>query len=266
MREILAISANTIREGLRNKMFYILLGIAFVFVLVGRGCMSGSMNIQNRELSPEQMVSFGTIIGFFIITFWGLTLAGLLSMGAILTDIETGVITTFISKPISRFEYLMGKFIGIVAVVLLNVAILALGFSILAYLRAGIFPLHLFLALGVFVVNLLMLISFILLVSLVSARIIAMIFGILAYLFSVGIAIPVYIDALRDKMVGSSMSPVLEIIYFAFPQWGSAHIYAASLIYAPLSQRMSYLPVAHSLLYTVLIWLLMLFVFGKKEF
>ena len=118
MRQILAIAGNTVKEGLRNKMFYILLGVALLFILIGRGCMSGSMNIQDRELSPDQMVSFGTTVGFFIITFWGLTLAGLLSMGAIVSDVETGVITTFISKPISRLEYLLGKFIGVLAVVL----------------------------------------------------------------------------------------------------------------------------------------------------
>ncbi len=151
MRQILAIAGNTIKEGLRNKMFYILLGVALLFVLMGRACMGGSMNIQNSELSPEQMVSLGTTVGFFIITFWGLTLAGLLSTGAILSDIETGVITTFISKPISRFEYLLGKFVGVFAVVLLNVVVLAIGFSILAFLKAGIFPFSLFAGLGVFV-------------------------------------------------------------------------------------------------------------------
>jgi ABC-type transport system involved in multi-copper enzyme maturation permease subunit len=269
VRQILAIAGNTIKEGLRNKMFYILLGVALLFVLMGRACMGGSMNIQNRELSPEQMVSFGTTIGFFIITFWGLTLAGLLSTGAILSDIETGVITTFISKPISRFEYLLGKFIGVLAVVLLNVVVLAVGFSILAFLRAGVFPFSLFAALGIFALNIILLISFIFLVSLITSRVIAMVFGILGYVLSTAFDILVYFDTLRDKMVSSASAlwkVILDVIYFAIPQWGSTWFYSASFINDFFSQSMSFWPVVHTLLYICLIWIVTVFVFSKKEF
>jgi len=269
VRQILAIAGNTIKEGLRNKMFYILLGVALIFVLIGRGCMSGSMNIRNRELSPEQMVSFGTTIGFFIITFWGLTLAGLLSTGAILSDIETGVITTFISKPISRLEYLLGKFAGVLAVVLLNVAVLAVGFSILAFLRASVFPFSLLLALGIFALNIVLLISFIFLISLVTSRVIAMVFGILGYVFSTAFDILVYFDAVREKMVGSASALTkisIQIIYFALPQWGSTWFYSSSFINDFFSQSMSFWPVVHTLLYIGLIWIVTAFVFSKKEF
>ncbi len=267
MRQILAIAGNTIKEGLRNKMFYILLGVALLFILLGRGCMSGSMNIQNRELSPEEMVSFGTTLGFFIITFWGLTLAGLLSMGAVVGDIETGVITGFISKPISRLEYLLGKFVGVIAVVLLNIVVLGIGFSLLAFLKAGLFPFALFGSLGIFVLNIMLLISFIFLISLVTSRIIAMVFGILAYVFSTVFDIFVYFDALREKITGSvSTQLIMKIIYFAFPQWGSTWFYSASFINDFFSQSMSFWPVAHTLLYLCLVWVLMAFVFSRKEF
>ncbi len=269
MRKILAIAGNTIKEGLRNKMFYILLGVALVFILIGRGCMGGSVNIQNRQLSPDQMVSFGTTIGFFIITFWALTLAGLLSTGAILSDIETGVITTFISKPVSRLEYLLGKFVGVLAVVLLNVVVLALGFSLLAFLKAGVFPLSLLAGLGVFVLNIVLLITFIFLMSLVTSRVVAMVFGILAYVFSTVFDIFVYFDALREKIIGSASSVarvVMDVIYFAIPQWGSNWFYASSFINDFFSQSMSFWPVVHTLLYICLVWIVTAFVFSKKEF
>lgn len=267
MRQILAIAGNTVKEGLRNKMFYILLGVALLFILIGRGCMSGSMNIQNRQLSPDEMVSFGTTIGFFIITFWGLTLAGLLSMGAIVSDVETGVITTFISKPISRLDYLLGKFIGILAVVLINVAVLGLGFSVLALLKAGIFPFGLFGSLGVFVLNIALLTSFIFLISLVTSRIIAMVFGILAYVFSTVFDIFIYFDALRDKLINTTSAQwISKILYFAFPQWGSTWFYSASFVNDFFSQSMSFWPVVHTLLYLCLTWILMTFIFSRKEF
>jgi len=270
LKQILAVAGNTIKEGLRNKLFYILLGVALLFLLLARGCMSGDMQIQSRQLTPDEVAAFGTTIGFHVIIFWGLTLAGLLSMGALLGDIETGVITVFISKPISRFQYLVGKFVGISAVVLLNIAILGAGFFLLAYLKAGTWPFELFIALGVFTLNVFMLISFIFLVSLATARIIAMVFGIVGYIFSVGIDIPFYFDAIRKGMEESGSVVTLtifKVLYFAFPQWGSTQFYAASFVSDLFGNSvMSFWPAIHTLVYTILFWLLMVLFFMRKEF
>jgi ABC-type transport system involved in multi-copper enzyme maturation permease subunit len=188
-------------------------------------------------------------------------------MGTVVSDIETGVITTFISKPLSRLEYLLGKFIGVLAVVLLNVAVLAVGFSILAFLKAGMFPFSLLAALGIFVLNIMLLISFIFLISLVTSRVIAMVFGILGYVFSTVFDIFVYFDSLREKLVGSAPTQlIMKVIYFAFPQWGSTWFYSASFVNNFFSQSMSFWPLAHTVLYLSLIWVLMAFVFSKKEF
>jgi ABC-type transport system involved in multi-copper enzyme maturation permease subunit len=268
-KQILAIAGNTIKEGLRNKLFYILLGVALLFLLLARGCMSGNMQIQSRQLSADEVAAFGTVLGFHVIIFWGLTLAGLLSMGALLGDIETGVITVFISKPISRFQYLVGKFIGVSAVVLLNMVILGAGFFLLAFLKAGSWPFELFIALGVFTLNIFMLISFIFLVSLATARIIAMVFGIVAYIFSIGIDIPFYFDAIRNNLEAGSpaMLIIMKILYFAFPQFGSTQFYAASFVGELFGNSvMSFWPAVHTLVYTVLFWLLMVLFFGRKEF
>ncbi len=267
MKEILAISGNTLKEGLKNKMFYILLGIALLFILIAKGCMGGNMSFNQQQLSPDEIASFGTILGFHIIIFWGLTLAGLLAMGSLIGDIETGVITVFISKPISRFQYLLGKFLGVSVVVLINVAILGLGFFFLAYLKAGVFPFKLFLALGVFAFNIFLLISFILLISLVTSRVIAMLFGIIGYLFSIGLDIPIYFDSIRANLTGSQGTLIiLKILYFILPQWGSTQFYAASFLHDLFSQSMSFWPIPHTIIYTVIIWLLLVLSFRRKEF
>jgi ABC-type transport system involved in multi-copper enzyme maturation permease subunit len=270
LKQILAISGNTIKEGLRNKLFYILLGVAVLFLLLVRGCMSGSMAINSEQLGPKQIADFGFILGFHVIIFWGLALAGLLSMGALPGDIESGIITVFISKPISRFQYLMGKFIGVSAVVLLNVAILGVGFFFLAFLRTGVWEFKFFISLGVFALNIFMLISFVFLVSLATARIIAMVLGIVAYIFSVGIDIVFYFDKIRMVFENSSskfLFVILKVFYFVFPQWGSTQFYAASFVSEIFGNSvMSFWPVIHTLVYIMLFWLVMVLFFRRKEF
>jgi len=263
---ILAICGNTIKEGLRNKLFYILLIIGLLFILMGRMCMQGDVSFNNQSLSPQQVISLATTVSFHIIVFWGLTLAGLLSMGAVLGDIETGVITVFISKPVSRFEYLLGKFIGIMGVVLLNVIVLGCGFFLLAYLRTEIWPFNIFLSLAIFILNLMLLVSVVMLVSLISSRIVAMLMGIVGYMFSIGIDLPIYFDAIREQMTAKPAALILfKIIYFAFPQWGSTQFFAASFLSDVFSQKMSFWPTLHTAGYIVLVWLVMVLLFNKKE-
>jgi len=151
--------------------------------------------------------------------------------------------------------------------VLLNMAVLGIGFSILAFLKAGLFPFSLFLSLTIFVLNIMLLISVIFLISLVTSRVVAMVFGILGYVFSTVFDIFVYFDALREKIVGTASTQwIMKIIYFAFPQWGSTWFYSGSFINDFFSQSMSFWPVAHTVLYLCMIWALMAFVFSKKEF
>ncbi len=97
-----------------------------------------------------------------------------------------------------------------------------------------------------------------------------MVFGILAYLLSTAFDILFYFDGIREKIVNSASALtkiILEIIYFAIPQWGSTHFYAASFLSETFSKSvMSFWPVVHTLLYICLIWIMTVFVFSKKEF
>jgi ABC-type transport system involved in multi-copper enzyme maturation permease subunit len=172
----------------------------------------------------------------------------------------------FISKPVSRLEYLLGKFIGIMGVVLLNVIVLACGFFVLAYLRTEIWPFQIFLSLAAYILNLMLLVSVVMLVSLISSRIVAMLIGIVGYMFSIGIDLPIYFDAIRDQMTAKPAALTLfKIIYFAFPQWGSTQFYATSFLSDVFIQKMSFWPTIHTAGYTVLVWLVMVLLFNNKE-
>jgi ABC-type transport system involved in multi-copper enzyme maturation permease subunit len=268
VRAILAIAGNTLKEGLRNRLLYILLGIALLIIFSSRGCMSScSASFQGNQLSDYEVARNVTTVVFHIIMFWSLTVAGLLSMGAVLGDIESGVITVFISKPISRFEYLFGKFVGVSLISIINIALLGLGLFFVSYSKTLICQYDIFLACAVFTLNIFLLISFIFLISLISTRIIAMAIGIIFYLMSVGLDIPLYFDSIRYGLTGSEASLLtLKILYFALPQWGATQFYATSFIYDVFSSSMSFWPIPHTLIYTVFIWLLMVLLFGRKEF
>ena len=60
--------------------------------------------------------------------------------GAVPAEVENKVIYTVLSKPVRRFQYLLGKFVGVQMTVLLNLALMGGLFFIALYIRQGIPP------------------------------------------------------------------------------------------------------------------------------
>ena len=96
--------------------FLVLYGIALHFVY---GSL-GQMDVMMRAMLSSQFLSMGMYVAGFIIAF----LSIFASVGAISSEIEQGSYLAVISKPIHRFEMVLGRWIGIVLMLLLYVTIL----------------------------------------------------------------------------------------------------------------------------------------------
>lgn len=96
--------------------FLVLYGIALHFVYASLGEMDTMM----RAMLSSQFLSMGMYVAGFIIAF----LSIFASVGAISSEIEQGSYAAVLSKPIHRFEMVLGRWIGIVLMLLLYVTIL----------------------------------------------------------------------------------------------------------------------------------------------
>ncbi|MFH0938048.1 MAG: ABC transporter permease subunit [Planctomycetota bacterium] len=122
---IFAIALNTFREAVRDKILYVLLICSLLLIMVSR--MIG-------------WVSFGG--QFKIMTDIGLTaiwmFSGMISIfigtGLIYKEIDKRTIYTILSKPIERWQFLAGKYLGLLLTTLINQTLLSVVF--LAYLWA----------------------------------------------------------------------------------------------------------------------------------
>lgn len=106
----------TFREGLNRKVLLISLILAVIFLgLYGTGVHFAAKSF-NEHPNPmlaavvyPQLLSFGLYFGGFIVSF----LAIFSAVGAISSEIETGIIQAVITKPIRRRDYVLGKFLGL---------------------------------------------------------------------------------------------------------------------------------------------------------
>jgi len=116
MHSIWAVAANTVKQAVRMKVAAVFIVLLVVLLPIMGVSMTGDGTLKGRL---QTFVSYGLSLTSLLLCL--LTIA--VSIYSLSSDIEQKQIYTVITKPIRRFELLLGKLLG---VILLDVALLAL--------------------------------------------------------------------------------------------------------------------------------------------
>lgn len=138
----LIIAALTFKETQRRRILWIglLMGGAFL-LLFGLGFHFIYLEFAN-EISlagdeSEVAFSFLTLAGLYVTNFLIIILSVLISVSAISGEIDTHTIDALITKPIRRWEVVLGKWLGYALMILCGVLLLPGGILLIVYWRAG---------------------------------------------------------------------------------------------------------------------------------
>lgn len=105
---VLLIAHNTLLEAARQKLFHILLILAFGLVVGARWLRDFNFG------APE--LKFVADCGFGAMTFFGAALTITATAQLFFSEIENRTALTLLAKPVWRTEFVLGKFVGVVAV------------------------------------------------------------------------------------------------------------------------------------------------------
>lgn len=135
-----SIAMYTWREGIRKKTLVGFL-ILSLLVIFGASFMSSFLD-QSTVGNVESDVNIKLIKDICVstISIFGVLITIFISASVVPIEMENKVIYTVLSKPVSRFQYLVGKFVGIQLIVLINLALMGGLFFIALYLRQHILP------------------------------------------------------------------------------------------------------------------------------
>jgi ABC-type transport system involved in multi-copper enzyme maturation permease subunit len=116
VRKILAIAGVTVRDALRQKLA-VNLAVFALLVIAGSMVLSqltfGEQWRIIADLALSAAGAFGTLIAVF------------LGAGSVAGDIQRRSLYPIIAKPVSRTAYLAGRYLGLLAVLLLNLLVMA---------------------------------------------------------------------------------------------------------------------------------------------
>lgn len=106
MSRVYAIALNTFREAVRDRVLYGMLGIAILMLLFSLALGELSLNQNDRVVADVGMAS---------ISFFSVIMAVFLGSSLLYKEIERKTLYVILPKPIARYEFLLGKYFGIVA-------------------------------------------------------------------------------------------------------------------------------------------------------
>ena len=116
---VLHIASNTFREAVRDRVLYNL--IAFALLMVGTSVLVGQISIDIEKIVLVNL-------GLTAVSLFGLVIAIFIGIGLVSKEIEKRTLYTILSRPVRRWEFILGKFWGLVGTLAVNTIFMAVGF------------------------------------------------------------------------------------------------------------------------------------------
>jgi ABC-type transport system involved in multi-copper enzyme maturation permease subunit len=126
MRAIALVALHGFRDSVRDKVLYAI--VAFAVLLMAASYLIG-------QLTAGQDLKIIKDLGLGAMSLFGLFMAIFIGIGLIAREIERRSIYGVLAKPVQRHQFIVGKYLGLVATLLVNLAVMAMAYyAVLGYM------------------------------------------------------------------------------------------------------------------------------------
>jgi len=116
----LPVAVNTFREAVRDRVLYNL--IFFALLMIAAAILVGQISI-----GIDRLVIIN--LGLSAISLIGLVMAIFIGVGLVFKEMEKRTLYTLLARPVRRWEFLVGKFAGLVLTLAVNTCFMTLGLA-----------------------------------------------------------------------------------------------------------------------------------------
>ena len=131
MKSLWVVAHNTFRETVRDKILYNL--VFFALLLIGLSVLLGTLTIGEQAKIVND-------VGLAAINLVGVIIAIFVGIGLVSKEIERRTIYTILARPITRTQFILGKYGGLGCVMVVNLAIMVIMFFLTIVLTGN--PVH----------------------------------------------------------------------------------------------------------------------------
>jgi ABC-type transport system involved in multi-copper enzyme maturation permease subunit len=256
MRNVWVVATNTFREAVRDRVLYNL--VFFALLMMGAAILVGQISI---GIEQSVIVSLGlaaiSVIGIFIAVFIG--------VGLVSKEMDKRTLYALLAKPVQRWQFLLGKYGGLVVTLAVNTAAMAVGLYVALWsVKHGLDASDWYVLVAIYLIWL----KLALIVAL------AMLFScfttpFLAILFSVGIYIAgLYAEDLRT-MQALNLTPAtmkfLRGISYVLPNFENFNVMGAVAHARGVPVTLVWQDTAYAVLYAAIVLLGAAMIFSRRN-
>jgi ABC-type transport system involved in multi-copper enzyme maturation permease subunit len=128
---VLAIAGNAYRENIRDRVLYNLILFALIMIL-------SSLALGQLTLGNEAKVIID--LGLSSISVFGMLIAIFIGISLVYKELEKRTVYALLAKPVHRYEWILGKYLGLLFTLLVNLAVMTVGLALAMLYAGGIQP------------------------------------------------------------------------------------------------------------------------------
>ncbi len=220
---MLAIAQNTFRESVRDKVLYVLLFFAAVAILGSKalGWVSIGQDVKiMKDICLAALLVFGVLISIFVGT------------NLIYKEIDKRTLYTILARPVRRYEFILGKYLGLSFLLGLVTLIMAAVATAYIVSMGGTIDSVFIWAVVLVYWELLLITAIAILLSVATSPILGAI--IVFCVFVLGHATRILVD-LPPQLDGTSTKQIFEILYYVIPNLSNFNIRSEAANSVPVS-------------------------------
>ncbi len=255
MNKLFALALNTAREAIRNRILYSILFFALLMVAISAVFGAASIGDQVKYMKDFSLLS---------VSLFGVIIAVVLGVNLLQQELRKKTIVNILSKPVARWQFVVGKFLGLLATLTVVVGLMSSGVVAGFWLYTGALDWGLVLAAGTTLLEIMVVIAVALFYSsLVVTPSLAGMFT--AATFVAGRSATYLLYFLREEHP-LALRAVTQALYWVLPRLDRFAI-ADQLVYGELPAP-AYLGalVVYAAAYTGALLLLSIALFSRREF
>jgi ABC-type transport system involved in multi-copper enzyme maturation permease subunit len=252
--KIKAIALNTFKEAIRDRILYLLFFFAAVSVIFSR--LLAVLTVGDR-------VKIVKDVGLAAISLFGVLMAVLIGTGLVYKEIDKKTIFTLISKPIHRFEFLLGKFFGLVLTLFIMTALMSLIFLATVFLHTFKIEAGLLLAILFIFIELILITAVAIFFSCFSTPILSSLFSLSFFLighFSWGL------ETLIQKTKSAPLKLFVQGLYVLLPDLENFNFKTEVVYGLNVLPKYYVFSAFYGLAYTAFILTLAILIFKRRDF
>ena len=254
MKRTFAVAVNTFRETIRDRILGVI--ILFALALIVASLWLASISLGQEDLMIKDF-------GLVAVSFFGLIVAAFVAASLVRKEVEKRTVFIIFSKPVSRSEFIWGKFLGLAATMFTVLAGMTVFLFLLAWVVARSPSGSVLLAGLLIYLQLLVVMALTILFSTMTSAVLASVWGICLYA-----AGELSHNVLSLSHVGhSGVTHVASaVVFYVVPNLSAVDIRApivgeGAVAWGSLAAWCGYL-----LAYLVLVLFLTTWIFRRKEF